>query len=152
MPTLLRNALAVVAGIVIGGVINGGLISIGPSIIPTPPGIDVTDPESLAANVHLLQPRHFIFPFLAHSLGTLVGALVAYLLSASHKARMAYVVGAFNLIGGIVASFLIPAPAWYSALDLVAAYLPMAWLATAIGGRVQRGGTSPNREAAVPGV
>jgi hypothetical protein len=77
---------------------------------------------------------------------------VAYLLSASHKARMAYVVGAFNLIGGIVASFLIPAPAWYSALDLVAAYLPMAWLATAIGGRVQRGGTSPNREAAVPGV
>ncbi len=37
MPTLLRNALAVVAGIVIGGVINGGLISIGPSIIPTPP-------------------------------------------------------------------------------------------------------------------
>ena len=152
MPTLLRNALAVVAGIVIGGVINGGLISIGPSIIPTPPGIDVTDPESLAANVHLLQPRHFIFPFLAHSLGTLVGALVAYLLSASHKARMAYVVGAFNLIGGIVASFLIPAPAWYSALDLVAAYLPMAWRATAIGGRVQRGGTSPNREAAVPGV
>ena len=152
MPTLLRNALAVVAGIVIGGVINGGLISIGPSIIPTPPGIDVTDPESLAANVHLLQPRHFIFPFLAHSLGTLVGALVAYLLSASHKARMAYVVGAFNLIGGIVASFLIPAPAWYSALDLVAAYLPKAWLATAIGGRVQRGGTSPNREAAVPGV
>lgn len=152
MPTLLRNALAVVAGIVIGGVINGGLISIGPSIIPTPPGIDVTDPESLAANVHLLQPRHFIFPFLAHSLGTLVGALVAYLLSASHKARMAYVVGAFNLIGGIVASFLIPAPAWYSALDLVAAYLPMAWLATAIGGRVQRGRTSPNREAAVPGV
>jgi hypothetical protein len=152
MPTLLRNALAVIAGIVIGGVINGGLVRIGPSIIPTPPGIDVTNPESLAANIHLLQPKHYVFPFLAHALGTLAGALVAYLLSASHRARMAYVVGAFYLIGGIVASFLIPAPAWYIVLDLLAAYLPMAWLATAMGISMQRGGASPNREAGVPGV
>jgi hypothetical protein len=30
--------------------------------------------------MHLFEPRHFIFPFLAHSLGTFAGAFVATLL------------------------------------------------------------------------
>jgi hypothetical protein len=30
---------------------------------------------------------------------------------------------------------MIPAPAWFIALDLVVAYLPMAWLATRVGNR-----------------
>ena len=32
----------------------------------------------------------------------------------------------------------IPAPAWFVALDLCAAYLPMAWVGTRIGARVVR--------------
>jgi hypothetical protein len=30
---------------------------------------------------------------------------------------------------------MIPAPAWFKALDLTIAYLPMAWLATRLAGR-----------------
>ena len=76
MSIILRNLFSLVAGIVAGGVVNMGLITLGPSIIPPPAGVDVTNAASLAAGIHLFEPRHFVVPFLAHALGTLAGALV----------------------------------------------------------------------------
>jgi hypothetical protein len=137
MPSLLRNVLAVLAGIAIGGAVNMALVTLSPSLIPPPAGVDVSDAESLGRSMHLFQPRHFVMPFLAHALGTLAGALAAYLIAASHGARIAYAIGAFFLCGGVAASFMIPAPAWFIALDLLAAYLPMAWLAIRIGDRMK---------------
>ena len=142
MRNLLRNVLAIIAGVVIGGAVNMALITLSPSLIPPPAGVDVTNAESLASAIHLFQPRHFVMPFLAHALGTLVGALVAYLMAASHKVKIAYVIGAVFLCGGVAASFMIPAPAWFIALDLLVAYLPMAWLGTRIGARMQHGKTA----------
>lgn len=138
MPKLLRNILAVLAGVVVGGVVNMALITLSPSLIPPPAGVDVTTAQGLEKGIHLFQPRHFVMPFLAHALGTLAGALAAYLIAATYKARLAFVVGAFFLCGGVAASFMIPAPAWFIALDLVAAYLPMAWLGIQIGMRLKR--------------
>jgi len=137
MPNLLRNVLAVIAGIVIGGCVNMALITISPSLIPHPAGVDVSTAEGLSKAMHLFEPRHFIMPFLAHAVGTLAGALAAYLIAASYKARFAYVIGILFLCGGVAASFMIPAPTWFIALDLLVAYLPMAWLATQIGARIQ---------------
>jgi hypothetical protein len=97
----------------------------------------VTNAESLAQSIHLFGPQHFVMPFLAHALGTLVGALVAYLVAASHKARFAWAIGVLFLAGGVAASFMIPAPAWFMAADLLLAYLPMAWLAIRIGAKLQ---------------
>ncbi len=138
MPSLLRNILAVVVGLVIGGVVNMALITLSPSLIPPPAGVDVNDAESLAKGIHLFGPRHFIMPFLAHALGTLVGAIVAYLIAATYRLQMAYLIGLVFLCGGVAASFMIPAPAWFIALDLVAAYLPMAWLGVQIGSRIRQ--------------
>lgn len=135
MPRLLRNLLALLAGVAIGGIVNTALISLSPSIIPPPAGVDVNDAESLRRSIHLFEPRHFVMPFLAHALGTLAGALVAYLIAASHKLRIALVIGVVFLCGGIAASFMIPAPAWFIAVDLLLAYIPMAWLAARIGER-----------------
>jgi hypothetical protein len=136
MPNIVRSLLAVIAGILIGGVVNMALITVSPSLIPPPAGVDVNNAESLAKGIHLFEPRHFAMPFLAHALGTLAGALSAYFIAASHKPKMAMAIGAFFLLGGIAAAFMIPAPAWFIALDLVAAYLPMAWIATQIGARM----------------
>ena len=130
MPTILRNVLALAAGILIGGIVNMLLITVSPMLIPPPAGVDPSSTENLARTMHLFEPRHFIMPFLAHSLGTLVGSLLAFLIAATRKAQLAYAVGAFFLIGGVAASFMLPAPPWFIALDLLAAYLPMAWLGT----------------------
>ena len=138
MPNLLRNVLAVLAGIAIGGAVNMALILLSPSIIAPPAGVDVNNAESLSKSMHLFEPRHFIMPWLAHAVGTLAGALAAYLIAASYKAQMAYVIGAVFLCAGVAASFMIPAPTWFIALDLLAAYLPMAWLGVRIGTRMKR--------------
>jgi hypothetical protein len=134
---ILRNILAVLLGLVAGSAVNMAIVVAGPALIPPPAGVDVTNAESLAQSIHLFGPQHFVMPFLAHALGTLVGALVAYLVAASHKARFAWAIGVLFLAGGVAASFMIPAPAWFMAADLLLAYLPMAWLAIRIGAKLQ---------------
>ena len=130
---LFRTFLAVVLGALIGGVVNMGFVVVGPMIIPPPAGVDVTSTEALQASIHLFQPQHFIFPFLAHAVGTLVGCVVAFFVAARYREYLAWLVGVLFLAGGISASFMIPAPAWFIALDLLVAYLPMAWLGIRIG-------------------
>jgi hypothetical protein len=148
MPNVVRNVLAVLAGIVVGGGVNSALIALGPLLVPPPAGVDMTTAEGLSKAMPLLEPRHFIMPFLAHALGTLAGALVAYLIAATYKAQLAYVIGAVFLCGGLAASFMIPAPTWFIALDLVAAYLPMAWLGIQIGTRMKQGMTAATQKTA----
>lgn len=128
MKAVVRNVLAVLAGLVAGSLVNGGLIMISGKVIPPPSGADVTTLEGLKASLHLFEPKHFLFPFLAHALGTLTGSLIAAALAASRKTVMAFVVGGFFLAGGLANVVMLPGPLWFETLDLVAAYLPMAWI------------------------
>ena len=124
-----RNILSLLAGVVGGSAVNMFLITISSSVIPPPEGVDVTNMESLAASMHLFEPKHFIFPFLAHALGTFAGAMLTVLIAASHANKLALAIGLFFLLGGVVNAFLLPAPTWFIIVDLVGAYLPMVWLA-----------------------
>ena len=128
MHPLVRNILAVAAGIIAGAIVNMGLIMISGSIIPPPEGVNPSDIESLKASMHLFEAKHFIFPFLAHALGTLAGAFTAATLAISNHIRLALIIGAFFLIGGIQMVMSLPSPTWFNILDLVGAYFPMAWL------------------------
>tara|TARA_R110002074_G_scaffold203432_10_gene371419 strand:- start:8150 stop:8557 length:408 start_codon:yes stop_codon:yes gene_type:complete len=126
-PTL-KNVLAVIAGIIIGSIVNMGIIMFSGSIIPPPEGGDITTLEGLKATMHLFEPKHFIFPFLAHALGTLVGAYVAAKIAATRKQLMALLIGVFFLIGGAINISMLDGPMWFNALDLLMAYIPMAYL------------------------
>lgn len=135
MSPIVRNILAVIAGVVIGSTVNMALITVSGSVIPPPEGADVTTTEGLRASMHLFQPKHFIFPFLAHALGTLAGAFVAAAVSANHKMKFAFGIGIYFLAGGIASVFLLPSPTWYTVVDLIGAYLPMAYVAGKLAGR-----------------
>jgi len=128
MNRTIRNIIVLLSGIIIGMLINMGLILTGSSIIPAPAGVDVTNAESIAASIELFRVRHFLFPFLAHSLGTLAGAILVAFCAASHQRLLALLIGFFFLIGGIASTFMIPAPIWFIVLDLSLAYVPMALL------------------------
>jgi uncharacterized membrane protein YqgA involved in biofilm formation len=128
MSPIVKNIVAVVIGIVVGSSVNMAIISISGSIIPPPDGFDVTTTEGLKNAMHLFEPKHFIFPFLAHALGTLVGAFLAAKIASNHKMKFAYGIGFFFLLGGIASVFLLPSPTWFTLLDLIGAYLPMAYL------------------------
>ena len=115
MNPIVRNILAVIAGMLLGGVVNMGLIQISGSVIPPPAGADMTTAEGIKAALPLLEPKHFIFPFLAHALGTLVGAFIAAKIGATRRLMLAMIVGFVSLAGGIAAIFMIPAPTWFMA-------------------------------------
>lgn len=129
MNPILKNILAIIAGIIIGSLVNMGIIMVSGSIIPPPDGADITTAEGLKASMHLFQPQHFIFPFLAHALGTFVGAFLAAVLAGTYKLKFALSIGVFFLLGGIASIFMLPSPTWFTIVDLVGAYIPMAYIA-----------------------
>lgn len=138
MKPVIRNILAVLAGVVIGSVVNMGLIMISGSIIPPPEGADVTTMEGLKQSMHLFGPQHFIMPFLAHALGTLAGAVAAAMIAGNRKMLFALVIGVFFLVGGIINVSMLPSPMWFNVVDLVGAYLPMAWIGGSIGSGINK--------------
>lgn len=128
MNPILRNILAVILGLVLGSLVNGALITISGHVIPPPEGVDVTTEEGLKAGMHLFKPINFLFPFLAHALGTLAGAFVASKIAANRKLLFAMVIGLAFFIGGIMTIFMLPSPTWFSIVDATLAYFPMAYL------------------------
>jgi hypothetical protein len=135
MSSVGRNILGVVAGAVLGSIVNMGLIMLSGSVIPPPAGADLTTPEGLKASMSLMEPKHFVFPFLAHALGTFVGAYIAARIAGSRKMTMAMIVGVLFLIGGIANVMMLPSPLWFTLLDLIIAYLPMAYFAGKLGSK-----------------
>ncbi|MCB2204444.1 hypothetical protein KQI65_06805 [bacterium] len=145
MKSVLRNAFAVLGGLIIGSVVNMGLIMVSGNVIPPPEGVDVASMESLKANMHLFEVQHFIFPFLAHALGSLVGAIFAGMLATTRKMIFAVAISMFFMIGGIMNVFILPSPTWFIVVDLVLAYIPMGLLGGAIA--ASRGKARPQVQA-----
>ncbi len=135
MPSYVQNIFAVIIGLLVGMVVNMGLVTIGPMIVPMPEGADVSTMEGLAESMKLFTPANFIFPFLAHALGTLAGALTAAKLAASRKMGLALGIGGFFLLGGITMIASVGGPLWFCILDLVVAYIPMGWLGGKLAGK-----------------
>ena len=133
MSPILKNILAIIAGILIGSIVNMTIVTVGPMVIPPPDGVDMLAMDQFAENLKLLKPVNFIAPWLAHALGTFVGALITATVAASHKMKFALGIGVFFLIGGITAISMFGGPAWFIALDLIGAYLPMGYLGGMLG-------------------
>jgi hypothetical protein len=134
MNPIARNILAVVAGFVAGSVVNMGLVTLGPYVVPLPEGTDVSDMDNLRESMKLFTPMNFLFPFLAHALGTLVGAFAAAKLAASHPMKFALGIGGFFLLGGITMVSMVGGPLWFNATDLLVAYIPMGYLGGTLAG------------------
>ena len=121
MKQTLKNIAIVILGIIIGIIVNIGLIILGGTIFPPPENFEPMN----AMNWNL---KYFIFPFLAHSIGTFSGAFVASKLSKKSNIIMPLIVGLYFLAGGIYMVTILPAPIWFILLDIILGYIPMALL------------------------
>ena len=121
MNSIIKNILALIGGGLVGMVANMGLIITGNQLIPFSDNIN-------PMNAMNWEIKYFIFPFLAHAIGTLSGAFIAAKFSASYHMLFAICIGVFFLSGGISMVVILPAPIWFIVIDLVFAYLPMGWL------------------------
>ena len=138
MNPIARNVLAVISGFVVGSLVNMGLVNLGPLVVPLPEGADVTTMEGLRESMKLFAPVNFLFPFLAHALGTLSGAFLAAKVAASRPMTFAIVIGVLFLIGGAAMVSMLGGPMWFNASDLLLAYIPMGYL-----GGILAGGKQP---------
>ena len=121
MSSIIKNVLALIGGGLVGMTANMGLIITGNQLIPFSDNIN-------PMNAMNWEIKYFIFPFFAHTIGTLTGAFIASKFSVSYHMLFAMCIGIFFLIGGISMVFIMPAPIWFIVIDLVFAYLPMGWL------------------------
>lgn len=129
MNKILNIIIAIIIGLLFGSMINMGIILIGPYIIPNPIGYDNSSMETMNNSIHLLKPIHLLIPFLAHAIGTFIGALFASLIVKKRKMLIALSIGVFFLAGGIYMAVIVSSPLWFILLDLIVAYIPMAYLA-----------------------
>lgn len=125
---IFRNILAVIFGAIIGGIVNMTIITISGEVVSLPEGVDPEDMNSLKENIHLFQPINFLMPFLAHAIGTLIGAIITGMIAVSHKLYLSLVIGVLFLAGGIMMALGLDAPLWFDVLDIGFAYIPMAYL------------------------
>lgn len=125
----LRFILSLVFGLLVGAVVNGSIVNLGMLLFPFPEGVNFETKEGLSLFENL-PIKYYIFPFLAHALGTLSGCIVALLFVRKWAKWSIYIIGYCFFVGGVMAGQLINAPLWFDILDLSLAYMPMAWLAS----------------------
>jgi hypothetical protein len=125
---ILKNILSLFAGLIAGSAVNYLLLKIGTYVVPPPGGADVLSEEGFKAAFPLFEPRHFIFPFLSHALGTFAGAYVACRISGG-LLRPALIISAAFLVGGVTMVLDYGGPLPFIIVDLALAYIPMGLLA-----------------------
>jgi hypothetical protein len=124
-----RNITAIVIGMLAGSIVNMGVIEIGSMLIPAPNGVDIENFESIKAHIHLYQPSQFLFPFIAHCIGTFITVwLFMFIASTRYPIRYVNMFGTLFFLCGVYMVYILPAPIWFNLLDLTIAYFPMAYL------------------------
>ena len=116
--------------------LNGAMINVSNQIIPPPVGFDLTTAEGLQAAMPYMGPEHFLFPFLAHALGTLLSALLITRFLKSQQFVFSMMAGILFLLGGVSMVIMLPeTPISFVLVDLIVAYIPMAYLGNKIASR-----------------
>lgn len=124
---MVRNLVAVVTGIIAGGIVVAIVEGLGHAFFPPPPGLDVTNPESLAKAMDQIPFGAKLVVLAAWALGSLTGGFMAAKLGGSRNLLLALLVGGVLLAGGAYTLVTIPHPLWMAALGLIVP-LPAAWL------------------------
>jgi hypothetical protein len=133
---ILKTTLVIFISLFAGAMLNGALINVSNHIIPPPVGFDLTTEEGLQAAMPYMGPEHFLFPFLAHALGTFLSTLLITRLLKSQQFVFSMMAGILFLLGGVSMVIMLPeTPIWFVLVDLIAAYVPMAYLGNRIARR-----------------
>jgi hypothetical protein len=130
---IIRGILSIIVGILAGSIVNGCIIVLSFAILG-PTGINLFDSESFKANADKFTTANFVGTWLAHQLGTLVGAYVAAKIAPAQKLIFAMVIGIWFLLGGIYAATIVSAPVWYLIAD-IALYIPVAYFGAKLAGQ-----------------
>ncbi|MFM6933838.1 MAG: hypothetical protein ACKOXP_00195 [Flavobacteriales bacterium] len=136
---IFKRTLIIFVSIFSGAMLNSTIIQLSNKIITPPKGFDLKTLEGLQAAMPQMEPKHFLFPFLAHALGTLLSAVMIARFLRSQQLIFSMMAGILFLMGGVSMVIMLPnTPIWFVLVDLIGAYIPMAYLGYKIGFRPLR--------------
>lgn len=126
---ILKRTIIIVLSIFIGAQVNGAFLTLGTNLIPPPEGCNLNTMDGLKAAVPFLEAKHYLFPFFAHAIGTLISAVLITRFLKTQQFVFAMMAGVLFLIAGISMIIILPGtPIWFILVDLIGAYIPMAYL------------------------
>ena len=127
---ILKRTIVLFLSVFIGAQVKGAILTLGTTLIPAPDGFDLNTIDGLKAAVPFLEAKHYLFPFLAHAIGTLISALLITRFLTSQQLFFSMMAGILFLLGGVSMVIMLPGtPIWFVLLDLIVAYFPMAYFA-----------------------
>jgi hypothetical protein len=125
-------------GVAIGGIVAFACVQAAELIVhrlyPFPPGTDMHDMATIKKFVSTLPMTAMLLVLAGWLIGTLLGTFVAAKIGRSPVP--AYVLGVLLLGGGIANAFIIPQPAWFTAVSIVI-FLAMPFAGIAMAKPVQ---------------
>ena len=130
---MMRNLLALIAGLIVGMAVNMGLIELNTRVLhPLPAGTNAADPEQFNAYIATLPVTGFLVVMLAHLGQAFVGGWTAARLASSRPMMLAMMIGTLSLMGGIVMMTIVNPPAW------MLVELPLYLIVASIAGRIEQ--------------
>lgn len=127
MTPIVKNILAVLAGLV-GGVFVITLVQgLNAMLYPPPPDVDFSDPEHVAEMMRNIPVGALLMVELSYALGSLVAGFLAAKIGATRQIGLALGVGGALMLGGFANLAMVPHPIWFAIVSTLT-YLPAAWL------------------------
>jgi hypothetical protein len=128
---MMRIVLAAIAGVVAMMLSVFVVESIGHTLFPPPPNMDVSNPEMLKALMPSLPFGALAFVILGWALGAFLGAVVASRITLKHQQKLAIGIGIVMIALSVTTMVMIPHPLWMIFLG-VTLPVPSAWLGARI--------------------
>lgn len=111
--SLVRNVLAMLAGVIVAIVLMGLLQTVAHQVYPPPPGLDYTKPEVREMIMMQAPVGALLIVLGSYLVGTLAGAWVAARLSADVPQRQGYLIGLLLVAASVMNLRAIPHPLWF---------------------------------------
>ncbi len=127
MGKVFRGILAVVLGFITMGVMGLIVEMMGHVIFPPPPGLDLHDPESIAAAMKTLPIGALVSVTVAWGLAAFAGAWVAARVAPGGPLAFGLGIGVLGLSAAVATMMMIPHPLWMWVVAVVE-FLPAAYL------------------------
>jgi len=128
---MLRNVVAIVAGIVTSFVLVLAIERVGHLIYPPPADLDFSDPAAVRPYIATLPFLALLFPMIAWVVGTFFGTIVACKAGTANPLVFAVIVGGLVLAATIANLILVPHPVWFALVSVVA-IAASAWIAVRV--------------------
>ena len=122
-----RTILGILAGMVTAWLLIMVCQFASGMLYPPPPGMDLRQPEQLAAFIAQAPLAAMVLVVVSWVLGAFIGGWVAAKVAREHPLFAALMIGVLVLAGVIANNTMIPHPLWMTVLGVLLP-LPAAWL------------------------